>query len=485
MSLGYAEKLSYIEDVGNVGMPEIFDSPKYSKRFCLGLFLNLYFSLGLYRNNEVLEVQPALLFRFGGLFSSITIGRLAMMIQKSKHLVVFTGAGISTSCGIPDFRGPKGIWTLQREGKALPEASLPFHRALPSMTHMALVQLEKAGILKFVISQNIDGLHLRSGIPREKLAELHGNSFMEICPSCGVEYFRDFEVETIGLKDTSRRCSNADCGAKLKDTVLDWEITPACNLPLKCLRGGGKIAIVNLQKTPKDKKASLVIHALVDKVIGGVMDLLNLRILPFVRIDLLQTIFTQTLSLDKRYVNWILKVASVHGTKAPLPFIKSVEVSFSDGQNMKEAVLDKQPLRLKRRTAVSSKPFDILLKLNFSNGCGCSCSRIKIPVDFEVSMECFKNEKDSVFEELKEKAIEDPSCGQNAIIETTTTIAPKSEETVRAIVTNIIWYDKACHKSSSKAAPSHNGALKRRDEDGNEIEISWKRTKRRKHKIRL
>lgn len=114
MSLGYAEKLSFIEDVGQVGMSEIFDPP------------------------PVLQEKIEL---------------LGMMIKKSKHLVVFTGAGISTSSGIPDFRGPKGIWTLQREGKPLPEASLPFHRAIPSMTHMALVELEKAGFLKFVISQ--------------------------------------------------------------------------------------------------------------------------------------------------------------------------------------------------------------------------------------------------------------------------------------------------------------------------------------------
>ncbi|RVX14708.1 NAD-dependent protein deacetylase SRT1 [Vitis vinifera] len=175
----------------------------------------------------------------------ICIERLAVMIRKSKHLVVFTGAGISTSCGIPDFRGPKGIWTLQREGKALPQASLPFHRAMPSMTHMALVELEKAGFLKFVISQNIDGLHLRSGIPRDKLAELHGNSFMEICSSCGIEYLRDFEVETIGLKETSRRCSNVDCGAKLRDTVLDWEREFLWKMPREisnfpsCLMGHG------------------------------------------------------------------------------------------------------------------------------------------------------------------------------------------------------------------------------------------------------
>ncbi|XWS51736.1 hypothetical protein CRYUN_Cryun11dG0009000 [Craigia yunnanensis] len=318
MSLGYAEKLSFIEDVGQVGMTELFDS------------------------SHVLQDK---------------IEQLAKLIQKSRHLVVFTGAGISTSCGIPDFRGPKGIWTLQREGKSLPEASLPFHRAMPSMTHMALVELEKAGILKFVISQNIDGLHLRSGIPREKLAELHGNSFMETCPLCGAEYLRDFEVETIGLKETSRRCSDEKCGAKLRDTVLDWEdalppkemnlaekhcrmgdvvlclgtslqITPACNLPLKSLRGGGKIVIVNLQKTPKDKKASLVIHGFVDKVIAGVIGLLNMQISPYIRIDLFQTILTQSLSSDKKFVNWTVRIASVHGLSAPLPFIKSVEVKL-------------------------------------------------------------------------------------------------------------------------------------------------------------
>ncbi|KAJ0843805.1 putative 3-isopropylmalate dehydrogenase [Helianthus annuus] len=83
---------------------------------------------------------------------------------KSKHLVAFTGAGISTSCGIPDFRGPKGVWTLQREGKGVPKASLPFHRAVPSATHMALVELERAGILKFVISQLVDASTLKKEV---------------------------------------------------------------------------------------------------------------------------------------------------------------------------------------------------------------------------------------------------------------------------------------------------------------------------------
>ncbi|XP_058219029.1 NAD-dependent protein deacetylase SRT1 [Rhododendron vialii] len=469
MSLGYAEKLSYIEDVGKVGMSELFDTPR------------------------ILQEK---------------IEKLAKMIRKSKHLVVFTGAGISTSCGIPDFRGPKGIWTLQREGKALPEASLPFHRAMPSKTHMALVELEKAGILKFVISQNIDGLHLRSGIPREKLSELHGNSFMETCSSCGVEYFRDFEVETIGLKDTPRHCSTVGCGARLKDTVLDWEdalpskemnpaekhckmadvvlclgtslqITPACNLPLKCLRSGGKIVIVNLQKTPKDKKANMVIHGLVDKVIVGVIDQLNMQIPPFVRTDLLQIIFTQGLSIDGRFMNWTLRVASVHGKEAPLPFVHSVEVSFSEqGKKWKEAFLNEQPLRLKRRTATSTKPFNIILKLNFSDGCGCSCTHIRIPVDFEVSVECCNHDKTSILQKLRRKAIQDLCCGQNAVIERKGIKTPKSEVTVFAIVTNMVVYDKTSKPCG--AISLSNGSRKRQNEGVGGVQTSRKRRTERK-----
>ncbi|XP_015900384.3 NAD-dependent protein deacetylase SRT1 isoform X1 [Ziziphus jujuba] len=472
MSLGYAEKLSYIEDVGKVGMTEYFDPP------------------------HVLQEK---------------VERLAMLLKKSKHLVVFTGAGISTSCGIPDFRGPKGIWTLQREGKALPEASLPFHRAMPSLTHMALVELERAGILKFVISQNVDGLHLRSGIPREKLAELHGNSFMETCSSCGIEYLRDFEVETIGLKETSRRCSDNKCGARLKDTVLDWEdalpkkemnlaekhcrmadvvlclgtslqITPACNLPLKSLRGGGKIVIVNLQKTPKDKKASLVIHGLVDKVILGAMDVLNMQIPPFVRIDLFQIILTEALSIDKKYVNWTLRVASVHGQKAPLPFIKSVEVSFLDSQDYKAAILDKEPFQLKRRT-LQTKSFEMVLKFNFSDGCGCSSTEINIPIDFQVPADCFRLDRDAIFQKLRETAIQDSCCGQNAVIEKKTILSPNSEVTVYAIITNIVRYNKT--SKSTEADSLSNGDVKRRIDRENGTETSRKRSKGRKRKSKF
>jgi mono-ADP-ribosyltransferase sirtuin 6 len=176
--------------------------------------------------------------------------------------VAFTGAGISTSSGIPDFRGPQGVWTLQRQGKPLPRAKVSFAVAKPSLTHQALVALIRAGKLKYIVSQNVDCLHLRSGVPRDQLAELHGNCFSERCPKCQTEYIRDFEVETVGFKATGRKCTVDGCTGRLKDHVLDWEdalpedelraseehtrqadlaicigtslqITPACNIPLK------------------------------------------------------------------------------------------------------------------------------------------------------------------------------------------------------------------------------------------------------------
>lgn len=413
MSLGYAQKLSYREDVGAVGMSELFEPPE-------------------------------------------------MLHQK-------------------------------RAGKGVPEASLPFHCAMPSPTHMALVELERAGILKFVISQNVDSLHLRSGIPREKLAELHGNSFREVCPSCGAEYIRDFEIETIGMKETPRRCSNLKCGSKLRDTVLDWEdalprkemnaaakhckkadlvlclgtslqITPACNLPLKCIRGGGRIVIVNLQKTPKDKKATLVIHGLVDKVIAGIMVLMKLQIPPYVRIDLIQFGLSHSLK-ERTYVKWTLKISSVHGQKAPLPFVKSVEVLFPDRPDLKTAFLLKQPFCLRRETAIA-KPFKITLKLNFSEGCGCSSTLVDWMADFNLTGESFKLEKDAIFEKLRVAATEGSSCGQYATIERNA--IPGDETYTRAFVTNFCDYSSSVFRLVSTPT-SDSVSLKGCDEDMNNL----------------
>ena len=89
---------------------------------------------------------------------------LVDQIRRSKHFIVFTGAGVSTSAGIPDFRGPEGAWTLRAQGRARTGKAVSTLKAIPTLTHMALVELQNRGILKCLVSQNCDGLHRRSGI---------------------------------------------------------------------------------------------------------------------------------------------------------------------------------------------------------------------------------------------------------------------------------------------------------------------------------
>uniref|UniRef100_A0A8C5M4J1 NAD-dependent protein deacylase sirtuin-6 n=1 Tax=Leptobrachium leishanense TaxID=445787 RepID=A0A8C5M4J1_9ANUR len=273
MSVNYAAGLSPYSDKGRCGIPEVFDPPEELVRKAM---------------------------------------ELADMIRNAKYVVFHTGAGISTSCGIPDFRGPKGVWTMEEKGLS-PKFDTTFENAHPSPTHMALLQLQKVGLLKFLISQNVDGLHVRSGFPREHLAELHGDMFVEECTKCGKQYVRDCVVGTMGLKPTGRLCDVPKvrglraCRGKLTDTILDWEdslpdrdlnmadeacrkadlsitlgtslqIKPSGNLPLLTKRNGGKLVIVNLQPTKHDRQADLLIHGYVDEVMEQLMQHLDLKI---------------------------------------------------------------------------------------------------------------------------------------------------------------------------------------------------------------
>ncbi|KAI1100233.1 DHS-like NAD/FAD-binding domain-containing protein [Jackrogersella minutella] len=149
---------------------------------------------------------------------------LVKVIRKCKHLVVFTGAGISTSAEIPDFRGPKGVWTLRAQGKQATGAVNTL-QAIPTPTHMALVELQNRGILKYLISQNCDGLHRKSGILPDKISELHGNNNRECCDGCGEEHIRDFRAvasydKTVHDHRTGREC--ARCGGVLLDSIINF-----------------------------------------------------------------------------------------------------------------------------------------------------------------------------------------------------------------------------------------------------------------------
>ncbi|XP_063575350.1 NAD-dependent protein deacylase sirtuin-6 isoform X6 [Pongo abelii] len=182
-------------------------------------------------------------------------------------------------------RGPHGVWTMEERGLA-PKFDTTFESARPTQTHMALVQLERVGLLHFLVSQNVDGLHVRSGFPRDKLAELHGNMFVEECAKCKTQYVRDTVVGTMGLKATGRLCTvakarglracrNADLSITLGTSL---QIRPSGNLPLATKRRGGRLVIVNLQPTKHDRHADLRIHGYVDEVMTRLMKHLGLEI---------------------------------------------------------------------------------------------------------------------------------------------------------------------------------------------------------------
>jgi NAD-dependent deacetylase len=168
------------------------------------------------------------------------VKRAAKDLAASKYAIALTGAGISTESGIPDFRGPKGIWTLNKEAEAKayeryelflnnPKAYWEeivglrgtygvFHGqtrgAQPNLGHYALAELEALGILKCVITQNIDGLHKKAGSKR--VLEYHGSVHAVRCISCGSR----FAWEEVSLDELPPRCK---CGAVLKDDVVHFK----------------------------------------------------------------------------------------------------------------------------------------------------------------------------------------------------------------------------------------------------------------------
>ncbi|CAG0917838.1 unnamed protein product [Notodromas monacha] len=271
MSSVYAEGLSKYANKGKLGLPEIFDA------------------------SDAVDEK---------------VLKLAELIKAAKTVVVHTGAGISTSAGIPDFRGPNGVWTLEKRGER-PTIDKKFEEALPTKTHMALFSLYKAGFVNLIVSQNVDGLHLRSGLPRDAIVELHGNILVARCDVCKQLFVLTKPSKTVGQKWIGEYCpafkkNSRRCRGRLFDTVLDWDadlpadelylaesfsevadvsltlgttlqIIPSGCIPLK----SKKLVICNLQKTKFNSKAELVIHAFVDDVMEKLCSLLGVEIMDY------------------------------------------------------------------------------------------------------------------------------------------------------------------------------------------------------------
>jgi len=243
------------------------------------------------------------------------IERLAQLIMESKKTVVFTGAGISTESGIPDFRSPGGIWsrynpedfTIQKflsgpaarktiwkmsvEGGLLTEAE-------PNLAHYAIAELYQLGKLDCVITQNIDNLHQKAGVPEDKVFELHGNMEWVVCLSChrrfpmpevlqkikeGIEVpdcpdcqgilkpdavFFGEALSQETLREATRRAQNCDLFIVIGSTLV---IYPAAYMPTYAIEAGARLAIVNLTPTPLDHYAEVVIRGRAGEIMSKVM----------------------------------------------------------------------------------------------------------------------------------------------------------------------------------------------------------------------
>ena len=217
----------------------------------------------------------------------------AKWIAESERLVVFTGAGISTDSGLPDFRGPDGLWT-RRDAGLPPPKSPPWDQVNPNIAHYLIVELSEMGKLDYLISQNIDGLHMKSGIPFEKLAELHGNMQLMRCLGCGKKL--TFEeagwnkrLHGMGFrmsKSRKRHPRCPDCEGRLINSIVNFGdplpqeelqesmrrsqqsdvffvigsslvVYPAAHMPSLARQSGAKLIILNQGETPYDGIADL------------------------------------------------------------------------------------------------------------------------------------------------------------------------------------------------------------------------------------
>ena len=244
-----------------------------------------------------------------------SILQLKEFLSRSRRVVVFTGAGISTESGIPDFRSPGGIWSKYRpieyqEFVASKEAQREYwHRkfathdavvqAQPNQGHRAIAELVQWGKASVVITQNIDGLHQASGIPPNQVIELHGNTTYAHCLECGQEY--DLEPIRIAFlaDETLPVCDR--CGGDVKTATISFgqampeaamqrgmEETLACDLflaigssllvypaagfPAMAKENRASLVIINREPTGLDDVADLIIRAEIGPTLDAVVD---------------------------------------------------------------------------------------------------------------------------------------------------------------------------------------------------------------------
>jgi len=242
--------------------------------------------------------------------------RVANMIMDAKKVVFFTGAGISTESGIPDFRSPGGIWEkfdpsdFTYERFINNEESRKKHweilcgglatgAAEPNAAHWAITELDKMHMVDCVITQNIDNLHQKSGFPDGKMLELHGSMQWSYCLNCGKRYSTEEIEDRLDLGVELPEC--ADCGGILKPNVVLFgeqlpanvlneaaarasecdlmivigstlTVYPAAYMPVYAVNAGAKLVIINLSDTPMDGHAEVVIRSRAGQAMVQILD---------------------------------------------------------------------------------------------------------------------------------------------------------------------------------------------------------------------
>lgn len=239
------------------------------------------------------------------------IETLRDMIQDADRAVVFTGAGISTESGIPDFRSAGGIWTkyqpidfrdfiasveMRREAwRRRIGMHETFRKAQPNRGHRAVARLVEQGSVSSVITQNIDGLHQAAGVPDERVIELHGNNTYAKCLDCSKRYDLDAIFEAFKQDERPPVCDV--CEGIVKTATISFGqampesemirsqeealacdlvivmgsslvVYPAAGFPILAKKNGARLVIINRHDTDQDEFADLVIHAGIGDTLG-------------------------------------------------------------------------------------------------------------------------------------------------------------------------------------------------------------------------
>jgi NAD-dependent protein deacetylase/lipoamidase len=242
---------------------------------------------------------------------------LAGWLRDANHVVVLTGAGISTESGIPDFRGPNGVWT--KDPAAEKTAQLEYYMgdpdvrrrawqnrvkgnyfsAEPNAAHRALVDLEKKGALHFLVTQNVDGLHHSAGQSPERIVEIHGNVREVKCMTCGRRGPMEEALDRVRAGEDDPACEQ--CGGILKSATISFGenlvaedldraqreaaradlflalgtslvVYPAAALPEVALRTGARLLVFNAEETPFDRYADAVCRDQLGDVLPALAD---------------------------------------------------------------------------------------------------------------------------------------------------------------------------------------------------------------------